>query len=164
LPTKEDLLQLAKIAKKHKEVWELEKTFSLSEPSCLSAANLNFNIEVAFHTGESINLSNDQNKVLATAKESASADLKILNEDLSIKTVRQSLRKEIGYFTRGDYSQARGHGVGFAVILDTISVASLKTIANQVPGLPKKGNGLLALFRNPTSLMYHFCWIFRAVP
>ena len=83
-------------------------------------------------------------------------ETKILTKDLSSKTEAPS-REPIGFVMRGDLSQARGHPVALAVISDASNIARLKSMQ---PNGFKKGSGTLALFRTPSSLIYHFGWIF----
>ena len=81
--------------------------------------NLHFNVEFAKITGIEINLSNKQKQALKELKsaEEDTVATKILNNDLSIQVDVKSLkRRPIGFVTRGEFSQARGQGMGIGVI------------------------------------------------
>lgn len=90
---------------------------------CISQSST-FNIEYAIVTGcnsqtpKTINLSKEKTKTVEglLSKENPLAQLKILNADLSLKLKDKTLREPIGYIMRGDFSQARGHGMGLGVI------------------------------------------------
>jgi hypothetical protein len=122
-----------------------------------------FNIEYAILTGcasnapKMINLSNESIKTAKQVLESASplTRLSILNQDLTLKLDHAPMRSPIGFITRGDYSQARGHGMGLGVIANADCVNQLRSQKNRI------GNGVIALFRNPTSKMYHACWLYK---
>ena len=87
--------------------------------------------------------------------------MRILNDDLSIQVDKDKLRrKPIGFVTRGDFSQARGHGMGIGVIANSEHVTELMRINKgiQVSKLAKS-KGKIVLFRTPNSLMYQVCLI-----
>ena len=57
--------------------------------------------------------------------------MKILNDDFSIKVnINDLKRRPIGFVTRGDYSQARSHGMGIGVIAKSNDVAELIKVNN----------------------------------
>ena len=63
-------------------------------------------------------MSSDKQKIVShlLKKENPLDHLRILNFDLSIKLDKKTLRKPVGYIMRGDFSQARGHGMGLGII------------------------------------------------
>lgn len=163
LPNAEDVKQITKDST-DQPFWEslLQSEFSLREQVVkkkpMAAA---FNIEYAILTGsmgknpKMINLSNESIRAVKSVLEQPEplGKLKILNSDLTLKLDRAPMRQPIGFITRGDYSQARGNGMGLGVI-EGVFADRLRNNA--------KGNGVIALFRNPTSSMYHSCWLYRA--
>jgi len=54
--------------------------------------------------------------------------LSILNPDLTLKLDKPPKRTPVGFITRGDYSQARGHGMGLGVIADAASTERLRSL------------------------------------
>ena len=82
--------------------------------------------------------------------------MRILNDDLSIQVDKAKFkRKPIGFVTRGEFSQARGHGMGIGVIANSEDVTEMMRINKsiQVSKL-SKSTGKIVLFRTPNSLMY----------
>ena len=140
----------------------LQENFYLSEDKQKNTQSSTFNIEYAVVSqGKQINLSKDASKITQALlkKDNHLNELKILNSDLSIKLDAKTLREPIGFITRGDFSQARGHGMGIGLITED-HCATLKSL--MADSNLKKGNGVIALFRNTTSLVYHPCWVFKA--
>ncbi len=163
LPSLYDLKCLEQV-KSPKEFWQelLQENFYLSEEKQTSTKSSAFNIEYAvLSQGKQINLSKDASKIAQAIlkKDQPLKDLKILNSDLSIKLQTKTLREPIGFISRGDFSQARGHGMGIGLISEE-NCTVLKSLMAE--SNLKKGNGVIALFRNTTSLVYHPCWLFKA--
>lgn len=139
LPTEDDIRQLASNPETQ-PFWQtiLKDEFTLHEEAMrkkpMTAA---FNIEYAVLTGcrpekkpKMINLSNDSLKSVKQVLDSTAplSKLSILNPDLTLKLDKPPMRTPVGFITRGDYSQARGHGMGLGVIADAASTERLRSL------------------------------------
>ena len=75
--------------------------------------------------------------------------------DLTLKVdVARLKRRPIGFVTRGDYSQARGQGIGIGALADSKDVKHLIEVNG---GIQRKQKALIALYRKPNSLQYQAC-------
>ena len=125
LPTKEDLESKS-------------GTFVLTEKSQTNKTdNLDFNVDYAFISNRKLNMSKRQLQLLSQMK--SDDDLQILGRDLSVKT-GQPERVQIGFVTRGGFSQLLGKPIGICAVNASVN-AGLKVV----------------LFRKPSSLQYHMC-------
>ena len=89
-------------------------TFLLTEKSQPNKSeNLNFNVDYAFISKKKLNMSKRQLQLLSEMK--SDEDLQMLNRDLSVKT-GQPVREQIGFVTRGGFSQLLGHPVGICAV------------------------------------------------
>ena len=112
--------------------------FELTEKSQPNKSeNLDFNVDYAFISNKKLNMSKRQLQLLSEMK--SDEDLQMLNRDLSVKT-GQPVREQIGFVTRGGFSQLLGHPVGICAVKASVD-SGLK----------------IALFRKPSSLQYHLC-------
>ena len=120
MPTAEDISSINDYFSLSKKFWEHTGQFKLLENHLRGAylrPNLQFNVEFAKISGIEINLSNKQKQNLKELQAAEGKGTEILNKDFSIRVDVQTLqRRPIGFVTRGDYSQARGHGMGIGVI------------------------------------------------
>jgi hypothetical protein len=173
LPEKSDIEKLNSLVK-DAPFWDQilsNQPYSLNETTQSATQPTLFNCDYAIISAGKknghpvvINLSTVQKaRVADKLTKRAEYPCTILNNDLSIKLDKPLLREPIGFVTRGDYSQARGHSMGLGAISDgEIIYRRLRALTKTLN--VKKGTGVIALFRQPTSLVYHPCWLFEERP